>query len=92
MNLFVGNLNYSSTEQGLRALFEEYGQVDSAKIIKDWESGRSRGFGFIEMPNDGEARTAVEGANGRVLDGRPLRVSEAQSRGERPSRRPSPAP
>jgi RNA recognition motif-containing protein len=87
MNIFVGNLSYSSTEEGIRALFEAYGEVASAKIINNRETGRSRGFAFVEMPNDAEGKAAIEGLNGRDLDGRALRVSEAQGRAERDNNR-----
>lgn len=86
MNIYVGNLSYSTDDEGLRAAFEAYGAVDSAKVISDRDSGRSRGFGFVEMPNDDEARAAIEGVNGKELDGRTLRVNEAQPREDRPSR------
>ncbi len=79
MNIFVGNISYSSTDETLRAFFEEFGEVSSVKIIKSRDTGRSRGFGFVEMPNDEEARKAVEEGDGKDLDGRPLRVNEAHS-------------
>jgi len=88
MNIFVGNLNYRTTEDALRAAFEAHGEVSSAKIIKSWDSGQSRGFGFVEMPNDEEARAAIESLDGQELDDRPLKVNEAQSKGERGGRRP----
>lgn len=84
MNIFVGNLNYITTEDSLQQLFEEFGEVQSAKLISDRETGRSRGFAFIEMPNDDEANAAINGLNGRLLDGRPLRINEAK-KGERPA-------
>ena len=83
MNIFVGNLSYSSTDDDIRGLFEPYGEVSSAKIINNRETGRSRGFGFIEMPNDTEGRAAIAALNGRDVGGRQLRVSEAQGRPER---------
>jgi len=90
MNIFVGNLSYDSTEDSLCALFEEQGDVAEVRIIRSRDSGRSRGFGFVEMPNDEEAQAAIEALNGRELDGRTLKVSEAHPRGERRmgSRRP----
>jgi RNA recognition motif-containing protein len=60
MNIFVGNLSFSTTDDGLRQLFEQYGEVSSAKVIASRDTGRSRGFGFVEMPNDAEGRAAVE--------------------------------
>ena len=91
MNIFVGNLSYSTQEDAVRTLFEQHGEVASAKVITSQESGRSRGFGFVEMPNDDEARAAIEALDGTELDGRPLKVNEAQARterrgGERPPR------
>ena len=83
MNIFVGNISYNSTDDAMRALFEAHGAVSSAKIIVDRETGRSRGFGFVEMPNDDEARAAIEAVNGHDLEGRPLRVNEARPRTER---------
>lgn len=83
MNIFVGNLSYSSTEDAVRQLFESYGDVDSVRIIKDRETGRSRGFGFVEMPNENEARAAIEAINGTDLDGRTLNANEARPRTER---------
>ena len=87
MNIFVGNLSYRTTEDEMRAAFEAYGEVSSARIILDRETQRSRGFGFVEMPNDDEARAAIEGLEGKDLDGRGLRVNEARPREERPARR-----
>jgi RNA recognition motif-containing protein len=89
MNLYVGNLSYRLTEDQLREAFEEFGTVSSCTIIKDKMSGQSKGFGFIEMPNDNEARLAIENLNGRDLQGRKLMVNEARPRqeGER-ERRP----
>ncbi len=86
MNIFVGNLSYSTTDDSLRTFFESYGEVSSAKVITSRESGRSRGFGFVEMPSDDEARAAIEGADGTELDGRPLKVSEAHQKRERGER------
>lgn len=83
MNLFVGNLSYNTTEDSLRDAFEAFGQVSSAAIIMDRETGRSRGFGFVEMPSDDEAKAAIEGLNATDLDGRPLSVNEARPRENR---------
>jgi RNA recognition motif-containing protein len=82
-NIFVGNISFQTDEMALRAAFEEHGEVSSAKIITDWETGRSRGFGFVEMPDDSEAQSAIESMDGMELDGRPLRVNEARPKGER---------
>jgi RNA recognition motif-containing protein len=80
MNIYVGNLPYSTTDDELRAAFEAHGSVDSAKVIFDRESGRSRGFGFVEMPNDDEGSAAIEAMNGKDMDGRSLNVNEARPR------------
>lgn len=83
MNIFVGNLSYNSTEQDMRAAFEAHGDVSSAKIITDRDTGRSRGFGFVEMSNDDQARAAIAALEGSDFDGRPLRVNEARPRTDR---------
>jgi len=83
MNIFVGNLNYATTEDSLRALFEAHGEVASVKVIKSQETGTSRGFGFVEMPNDQEAQTAIDALDGRDLDGRALKVNKARPRTDR---------
>ena len=80
MNIFVGNLAWEVAEEDLKTAFSEYGQVDSARIITDRYSGRSRGFGFVEMPSDTEARTAIEGLNGKDLKGRAMTVDESKPR------------
>jgi cold-inducible RNA-binding protein len=83
MNIYVGNLDYSTTEDTIRALFESHGAVDSVNIITDRDTGRPRGFCFVEMPNDAEAREAIATVNGQEIDGRTLQVNEARPRGER---------
>jgi cold-inducible RNA-binding protein len=83
MNIFVGNLSYSTTDDTLRTLFEQHGDVSSAKVISSRETGRSRGFGFVEMPNDEQARAAIAALDAQEFEGRPLKVSEAHSKGER---------
>lgn len=95
MNIFVGNLSYRSTEDGIRELFEPYGEVDAVRVIKDRDTGQSRGFGFVEMPNDDEARAAIAALNGTDLDGRTINANEARPREDRGggggyNRRPSP--
>jgi RNA recognition motif-containing protein len=82
MNLYVGNLNYGARDNDLKALFEEIGEVSSAKVIMDRVSGRSKGFGFVEMPNEDEARKAIENLNGYSLQNREITVSEAKPRPE----------
>lgn len=83
MNIYVGNLSWEVSESDLRQAFEAHGQVESVKIITDKFSGRSRGFGFVEMPDDAEARKAIEAMNGQDLKGRSISVNEARPRQER---------
>ena len=83
MNIYVGNLAYSLSESELRDAFAAYGEVSSVKILMDRETGRSRGFGFVEMPNQNEAEAAVSEVNGKDVGGRPLRVNEARPRESR---------
>jgi RNA recognition motif-containing protein len=86
MNIYVGNLSHSSTEDGLRQLFEQFGAVASVKLMTDKFTGQPRGFAFVEMPVADEARQAIENTNGVDLDGRNLRVNEArpvEARGDR---------
>ena len=78
MNLYVGNLSYDLSEEDLKSAFEEYGEVTSAKIISDRYSGRSKGFGFIEMTSDEEGKAAIEGLTGKELGGRAIVVNEAR--------------
>ena len=85
MNIFVSNINYATQEQSLHDLFSEFGEVSSAKVITDRETGRSRGFGFVEM-GDEEGKQAIEALNGRELDGKELNVSEAKPREDKPRR------
>jgi RNA recognition motif-containing protein len=91
MNIYVGNLSYQVSEDELRKAFEAYGQVESAKIIKDNYSGRSKGFGFVEMPGNEEGEAAIAGLNGKDLKGRAVTVNMArprtESRGTGPRRR-----
>ena len=82
MNIFVGNISYSATDDALRALFEQHGEVASARIITDRVTGRSRGFGFVEMPNDEEAQKAIEALNGQDFEGRALKADKAKPKRE----------
>lgn len=82
MNIYVGNLSYDLSEEDLKKAFEEFGQVESAKIITDTYSGRSKGFGFVEMSNEAEAQSAIDGLNGKDLEGRTLNVNQARPRSE----------
>ena len=84
--IYVGNLSYQTTEQGLQELFAGYGQVESAAIVLDRETGRSRGFGFIEMTSDDEAGTAIEALNGKDFEGRSLTVNKARPKEPRQDR------
>jgi RNA recognition motif-containing protein len=84
MNIYVGNLSYKATEDALRQAFAAYGQVTSVAIIKDAATGQSRGFAFVEMASATEGQAAINGMNGKELDGRPLKVNEARPREERP--------
>lgn len=87
MNIFVGNLSYSVTDLELRKAFEAHGEVSSANVIIDRMTGKSRGFGFVEMANDDQGRAAIEALNEQDLLGRNIRVNEARPREERPPRR-----
>ncbi|MDD3154981.1 MAG: RNA-binding protein [Victivallaceae bacterium] len=84
MKLYVGNLSFSSTEADLKDAFSAFGTVDSASVISDRDTGRSKGFGFVEMNNNDEAKAAIAGMDGKELDGRNLRVSEARPKEDRP--------
>jgi len=83
MNIYVGNLSYQMSESELRDAFAAFGEVSSVKILMDRETGRSRGFGFVEMPNQGEAETAITQLNGKDVGGRALRINEARPRERR---------
>ncbi len=87
MNMYIGNLSYNVTEDDLKDLFSEYGEVVSVNIITDKFSRQSKGFGFIEMPNNSEADKAIKALNGTELKGRNIKVSQAEPRRKRPSRR-----
>ncbi|MBF72972.1 RNA-binding protein [Candidatus Poribacteria bacterium] len=86
MNIYVGNISYQASDDDLLEVFEAIGSVDSASIIFDRYSGRSKGFGFVEMPNDEEATRAIEELDGKELLGRPLKVNQARPREDRPRR------
>ena len=87
-NIFVGNLNFKTSEADLRKLFEPYGAVDRVTILTDRDTGRSRGFAFVEMANAEEGDKAIAGLNGTQLEGRTLNVNEARPKGERGGGRP----
>lgn len=84
--IYIGNLNFKTTEENLTEKFAQFGEVSSATIIKDKTSGLSKGFGFVEMPNDDEAEKAISGLKGKDIDGRKVRVSIAE---DKPKRRAS---
>jgi RNA recognition motif-containing protein len=88
MNIYISNLSFDVNDNDLRELFEEYGQVSSAKVITDKFSGKSRGFGFVEMANDEEGRKAIEELNQAEYDGKTINVSVAKPREDRPERKP----
>jgi RNA recognition motif-containing protein len=88
MNIYVGNLPYRITEDELSAAFEAYGEVSSANIIRDRETGRSKGFGFIEMPDDEQAKAAIQALDNSDLQGRNVKVNEARPKQDRPARAP----
>jgi RNA recognition motif-containing protein len=80
MNIFVGNLPFTTTESDLRKLFAEYGEVESAAIINDRDSGRSRGFGFVELASDARANDAIRDLDGTTIDDRTIKVNQAKPR------------
>lgn len=83
-NIFVGNLSFNTSEDELRQIFEAYGQVERVSILTDRETGRSRGFGFVEMTNPEEGEKAITGLNGSQFGGRTINVNEARPKAERP--------
>jgi cold-inducible RNA-binding protein len=84
-NIYVGNLDFRTTEDSLRKAFEVYGQVDRVNIVTDKDTGQQRGFGFVEMTNDAEGEKAIAGLNGALIDGRALNVNEARPKTQRAS-------
>ena len=82
MNIYVGNLSYEMTEEDLKEAFEAFGEVESVRILKDAYSGRSKGFGFVEMASNAEAQSAIDGLNNKELKGRTLTVNKARPRTE----------
>jgi RNA recognition motif-containing protein len=85
-NIYVGNLGYSVTDDDLRDAFSAFGEVARAKVITDRDTSRSKGFGFVEMPDDGQAQAAIQGLHEQPINGRNVRVNEARPREERPPR------
>lgn len=84
MKLYVGNLAYSTDEDALRKVFEQHGAVESVNVITDRDTGRSKGFGFVEMADAGQAQAAIDALNGTELDGRTIKVSESKPKERRP--------
>ena len=91
-SLFVGNMSFQTTEADLTALFQPFGQIGRIHIATDRETGRARGFAFVEMPNDAEAAKAIAALDGKELGGRNLKVNEARPKGERPRSNPGGRP
>jgi RNA recognition motif-containing protein len=89
MNIYVGNLPYSVTENDLKEAFAEFGEISSVSLISDKFSGQSKGFGFVEMPNNSEADAAIKALNESSFQGRNIKVNQAKPKGDRPQRRPS---
>ena len=83
-NLFIGSLAYATTDDSMKAFFEEIGEVTSARVVMDRESGRSKGFGFVEFADEANNQKAVDQLNGKELDGRPINVSLARPKEDRP--------
>lgn len=90
MNIYVGNLSYGMSQDDLRSAFEAFGEVSSATIIMDKMTGRSKGFGFVEMPNADEAQAAIKALDGSDMGGRNVKVNEARPREDRPAPRGAP--
>ncbi|MEA3513265.1 MAG: RNA-binding protein [Campylobacterota bacterium] len=86
MQIYVGNMNYRTTEDMINELFSAYGEVESVKLISDRETGRAKGFGFVTMNDDAAGKEAIEALNEKEFDGRSLRINEARPREERPRR------
>lgn len=87
MNIYIGNLAYSVTEDDLRQAFSRFGEVANVHLITDKFSGQSKGFGFVEMPNDSDAEAAIKGLNETAINGRNVKVNQAKPRTERPPQR-----
>jgi RNA recognition motif-containing protein len=88
MNIYIGNLSYNVTENSLKSMFEEFGEIESTKVIMDKFTGKSKGFGFVEMPSNSEADQAIKALNGKFIEGRNIKVNQADPGGKK-SRRSS---
>ena len=88
MNIYVGNLPYGVTEEELRTAFSEFGEISTVNVITDKFTGQSKGFAFVEMPNNSEADRAIKALNDNMMKGRKIKVNQAKPRSERPARRP----
>ncbi len=88
MNIYVGNLPYNMKSEDLKKMFADFGEVAEASLIMDKFSGQSKGFGFVEMPNNSEADTAIKALNKQMMEGRAIKVNQAEKRDKQPSRRP----
>jgi RNA recognition motif-containing protein len=88
MNIYIGNLSYNTTEDSLKTMFAEFGEIESVKLIKDRFSGRTKGYGFIEMPSNSEADQAIKALNGNRIDGNHIKVRPADSGRKRRKKRP----
>ena len=88
MNIYVGNLPFSATEEELRTAFSAFGEVSKVNLISDRDTGKSKGFAFVEMESDASADSAIKGLNDTVMDGRNLKVKQAKPSGDRPARAP----
>ncbi len=86
MNIYVGNLSYKMTDEDLRKLFSDFGTVAESKIVSDRDTGRSKGFGFVEMPNDAEGEEAIKQLNGKEIEGRSINVNIAKPKVDKPRR------
>jgi RNA recognition motif-containing protein len=86
MNIYVGNLSYKMTDEDLRKLFSDFGTVGESKIVSDRDTGRSKGFGFVEMPNQAEGEEAIKQLNGKEIEGRSINVNIAKPREDKPRR------
>jgi RNA recognition motif-containing protein len=88
MNIYIGNLSHETKESTLKTLFDEFGQVDSVKVIMDNYTGRSKGFGFVEMPSNSEADQAIKALNGKRIDGSNIKVNPADPGGKKRPKKP----